>query len=361
MDENEALTVSPDAEDGALAPSGAAAQERGRAPAHRARAARAAPRARSRSTVDDAAEDLIEGGVLDSLALVELLFELERRFDVRARRRRARASRASAPSTASRSSSRNGPRHVDDARGAARVRPEQRRRPDPASHARRPTGGGGVSTSSSRAPARGRLHPGSLAHFARTFLDHPWADPEIPSLVCEAADGRICGFIGCHVRGSSSTAAPIRVACGGQLVTDPDRAQPSRRLLPASRVPGREAGSRDHGHRRRRDACDVDRIGGQLAPWSRSAGSGCSVPCHSRSDHLLTRTAPGRRAAAFSGLSARLARSRRPDGWHRAPARRARGAAVGDRRVAASPCRLRRDVSRVAVRRAGGGRSRAGR
>jgi acyl carrier protein len=33
--------------------------------------------------VPDASDDLIEGGMLDSLALVELLFELERQFEFR--------------------------------------------------------------------------------------------------------------------------------------------------------------------------------------------------------------------------------------------------------------------------------------
>lgn len=62
---------------------------------------------------------------------------------------------------------------------------------------------------------------GLAAHFGRTLLDHPWADPEIPSLVSVEADGSISGFIGCHVRRYVFDGRPIRLACGGQLVTDP--------------------------------------------------------------------------------------------------------------------------------------------
>jgi hypothetical protein len=74
-----------------------------------------------------------------------------------------------------------------------------------------------VARSGSRAAA-----PGLAAHFRRTLLDHPWADPEIPSLVCEEPDGAISGFIGCHVRRLLFDGTPIRLACGGQLVTDPE-------------------------------------------------------------------------------------------------------------------------------------------
>src|SRR5438132_8522994 len=37
-------------------------------------------------------------------------------------------------------------------------------------------------------------------YFERTLLDHPWADPAIPSLIFVDADGEILGFIGSHVR-----------------------------------------------------------------------------------------------------------------------------------------------------------------
>lgn len=62
--------------------------------------------------------------------------------------------------------------------------------------------------------------PGLANYFGRT-LDHPWVDPEIPSLVYEATDGRILGFIGSHVRRARLDDRPIRLGCSGQLVSDP--------------------------------------------------------------------------------------------------------------------------------------------
>jgi predicted ATP-grasp superfamily ATP-dependent carboligase len=63
--------------------------------------------------------------------------------------------------------------------------------------------------------------PGVVDYFERFFFDHPWADPEIPALVYEDADGRIAGFIGSHVRRFRFDGRPIRVGCSGQLVTEP--------------------------------------------------------------------------------------------------------------------------------------------
>jgi hypothetical protein len=63
--------------------------------------------------------------------------------------------------------------------------------------------------------------PAGLAgYFADTFLDYPWADPEIPSLVYED-EGRITGFLGANVRRFTYDGEPIRLAISGQLVTDP--------------------------------------------------------------------------------------------------------------------------------------------
>ena len=55
------------------------------------------------------------------------------------------------------------------------------------------------------------------AYLERTVLDHPWADPELPSLV-HLDDGRIVGFIGSYVRRLRFDGEPIRLACSGQLV-----------------------------------------------------------------------------------------------------------------------------------------------
>jgi hypothetical protein len=65
--------------------------------------------------------------------------------------------------------------------------------------------------------------PGLASYFERTLLDHPWADPDIPSLVYETPDGRILGFIGSHVRRLLFDGRPIRMGCAGQLVSDPDQ------------------------------------------------------------------------------------------------------------------------------------------
>jgi hypothetical protein len=66
-----------------------------------------------------------------------------------------------------------------------------------------------------RAPA------GLAGYFEDTFLDYPWADPEIPSLVY-AEDGRITGFLGSNVRRFTYDGDPVRLAISGQLVTDPE-------------------------------------------------------------------------------------------------------------------------------------------
>ena len=58
-------------------------------------------------------------------------------------------------------------------------------------------------------------------YFRRTFLEHPWVDPEIPSLVYEESD-RVVGFLGSHARRLRFQDEPIRLACSGQLVTAPE-------------------------------------------------------------------------------------------------------------------------------------------
>jgi hypothetical protein len=62
---------------------------------------------------------------------------------------------------------------------------------------------------------------GLACYFGRTLLDQPWADPDIPSLVFDAGYGRIVGFQGSHVRRVLIDGRQIRMACAGQLFTDP--------------------------------------------------------------------------------------------------------------------------------------------
>lgn len=63
--------------------------------------------------------------------------------------------------------------------------------------------------------------PGLAGYFERTFLDHPWADREIPSLVYADGD-RILGFLGSSVRRLQLDGKPLRMGISGQLVTEPE-------------------------------------------------------------------------------------------------------------------------------------------
>jgi len=93
---------------------------------------------------------------------------------------------------------------------------------------------GGVTELFERTVRSGRSEPppGLAGYFERTLLDHPWADSEIPSLVYEAGDGRILGFIGSHVRRLVFDGRRIRMGCAGQLVSDPEQ----RRLAIGARL-----------------------------------------------------------------------------------------------------------------------------
>jgi hypothetical protein len=58
----------------------------------------------------------------------------------------------------------------------------------------------------------------AAAYLERTTLEHPWADPDIPSLVF-VDDGAVKGFIGSYVSRMTFDGQPIRVACPGNFVT----------------------------------------------------------------------------------------------------------------------------------------------
>jgi hypothetical protein len=60
------------------------------------------------------------------------------------------------------------------------------------------------------------------AWFERMLFDHPWVDPEIPSLVAAGDDGGVDGFLASHVRRLRIDGREGRLACSGQLVSDPD-------------------------------------------------------------------------------------------------------------------------------------------
>lgn len=66
-----------------------------------------------------------------------------------------------------------------------------------------------------------RAAPPGLEDCLARLLDHPWAEPDIPSLVCEDAEGRIVAFVGSHVRRLCVDGRPVRAAFSGQLMSDP--------------------------------------------------------------------------------------------------------------------------------------------
>jgi hypothetical protein len=64
--------------------------------------------------------------------------------------------------------------------------------------------------------------PQQLAGYFERLFEHPWADPEIPSLVYIDQIGRIVGFIGSHVRRLRFNDQRIRVGLSGQFMSHPD-------------------------------------------------------------------------------------------------------------------------------------------
>ena len=62
--------------------------------------------------------------------------------------------------------------------------------------------------------------PGLEAALAR-MLDHPWAEPDVPSLVYVHPSGRIGGFLASHVRRARLDGQPLRLACCSPPVVDP--------------------------------------------------------------------------------------------------------------------------------------------
>jgi hypothetical protein len=62
--------------------------------------------------------------------------------------------------------------------------------------------------------------PGLVPFFERTLFDHPWADPEVPSLVYEV-EGGIGAFLGSHVRRLVFDGGAIRMGCSGQFISSP--------------------------------------------------------------------------------------------------------------------------------------------
>jgi hypothetical protein len=163
-----------------------------------------------------------------------------------------------------------------------------------------------VARSGSPVPA-----PGLAAHFASTFLDHPWADPELPSLVGESADGSICGFIGSHVRRFVFDGSPIRVACGGQLVADPTARNRAVGffLLREFMAGEQDLAITDTAVEATRAMWT--RIGGRLAPLESISWFRVLRPVSFGVEYLLTRTDAARRVGEATGVAARVEARRR--------------------------------------------------
>jgi GNAT superfamily N-acetyltransferase len=66
------------------------------------------------------------------------------------------------------------------------------------------------------------VDPAKLGLFERTFLDNPWADPELPSLVATDERGRVIGFIGAEVRLMSFGGRTVRAVWGQDFVVEPE-------------------------------------------------------------------------------------------------------------------------------------------
>jgi hypothetical protein len=69
---------------------------------------------------------------------------------------------------------------------------------------------------------KGTIPQALLALFHELFFVNPFSDSELPSLVYEAPDGRVQGFLGRNVRRMSYCGQTIRVVFGGNLVVHPE-------------------------------------------------------------------------------------------------------------------------------------------
>lgn len=67
-----------------------------------------------------------------------------------------------------------------------------------------------------------RIPPAEVPEWLdRVLFDHPWVDPEIPTLVYVDDDGRLAGFVASHVRRMRFDGRPLRMAAAGPLIAHP--------------------------------------------------------------------------------------------------------------------------------------------
>src|SRR5436309_7238725 len=68
----------------------------------------------------------------------------------------------------------------------------------------------------------GRMTEKSYAAYFRTvYLNNPWSDPELPSLVYESPGGAILGFLGVVPRPMSFRGRPLMAAISSQFIVEP--------------------------------------------------------------------------------------------------------------------------------------------
>lgn len=176
------------------------------------------------------------------------------------------------------------------------------------------------------------------AWFEASALDHPWADPEIPSLVSVGEEGTIEALLVSHVRRLRIEDRPARLACSGQLVASPQarRRAAGARLLRTYMKGPQDLTITDGATETVRAVWEL--LGGELAhpqsiDWWRplrlgSLASSPWVTRRGRSRPSRAAVAAGRAGDALAGLL--------PDRWlaHAANA----GTTVGARTV--TPSRL---------------------
>ncbi len=90
------------------------------------------------------------------------------------------------------------------------------------------------------AETMGTTPPGTEAQlagfFGRALLDHPWADPEIPSFVAESPGGGIVGLVGVQARRLRLGERDMRLACLGFFAVHPHARPGAIALTLASEV-----------------------------------------------------------------------------------------------------------------------------
>ena len=211
--------------------------------------------------------------------------------------------------------------------------------------------------------------PELRAWFERVVFDHPWVDPEIPSLVA-IEDGDVTGFLASHARRLRIDRSPGRLACSGQLVVDPTaRRHATGALLLRTYLDGPQDLTITDGATELIRAM-WERLGGELAhpqclEWLKPLRPGSLAAVlwaqqRGRSRPAGLASAAGRAVEPATGAAARAHRIWRVATPHGSPrhARRAADRGGIDHRAArdhhppAAAPGLRRGVRRLAARRA---------